>query len=173
MRSAVFALMVLIGVAAAALPSAPSSAAGPLPQPSGAPLLTVDGAIDATNRDGKAVFDRAMLERLGMHALRTGTTWTDGVNTFEGVLARDVMAAVGARGDTVIAIAINDYRIDIPVSDFSDYDVLFALRMDGKDLTARDKGPLWIVYPRDDHAELQDGRRDHRWVWQLNALRVE
>lgn len=170
MRSAVVVLMVLIGMVAAALPS---SAAGPLPQPSGAPLLTVDGAIDATNRDGKAVFDRAMLERLGLHTLRTSTTWTDGINTFEGVLARDVMAAVGARGATVIATALNDYRIDIPVSDFSTYDVLFALRMDGKDLTARDKGPLWIVYPRDDHEELQDGRMEHRWVWQLNALRVE
>lgn len=169
MRVALSALVVL---ATAALAPAGAAADG-LPQPSGEPVLTVEGSVAKTNRDGVAVFDRDMLERLGLRTLRTGTTWTEGVTTFEGVLVRDVLKAAGAEGETVVARALNDYRIDIPRSDFQDYDVLLAMRMDGKDLTARDKGPLWIVYPRDDHPELQNGRSDHRWVWQLNALRVE
>lgn len=168
MRVAVSALLMLVTAAVAA-----PVHAEPLPAPSGEAVLTVEGAVANANRDGAAVFDRAMLERLGLHTLRTGTTWTEGVTTFEGVLARDVLAAAGASGDTVVAVALNDYRIDIPASDFREYDVLLAMRMDGKELTARDKGPLWIVYPRDDHPELQNGRSDHRWVWQLNALRVE
>lgn len=172
MRIAVSALLAVV-VAAWSLLAPASAGAEGLPQPQGAPVLIVDGAVTRTNRDGAAVFDRAMLEDLGLHRVRTSTTWTEGARTFEGVLARDVLAAAGARGATVLAQAVNDYRIDIPVSDFADYDVLLALRMDGRDLTLRDKGPLWIVYPRDAHADLQNGALDHRWVWQLNRLRVE
>ncbi len=152
----------------------PAAATDPvsLPEPTAPPLLVVDGAIDIANRDGAAVFDRPMLESLGLRTLRTSTTWTDGTVLFEGVLMRDVLRAAGARGETVEAAAINDYRIRIPITDFETYDVLIALRMNGKDLSLRDKGPLWIVYPRDDHSELKNGRRDHRWVWQLNRLRV-
>lgn len=171
----VAALLVLL-VLAAVTPASAAAIARPepvaLPEPTQPPLLVVEGAIGATNRDGAAVFDRPMLHALGLRTLRTSTTWTDGVPTFEGVLLRDVLRAVAAQGETVEAIALNDYRIRIPVSDFETYDVLIALSMNGKELTARDKGPLWIVYPRDDHPELKNGRRDHRWVWQLKTLRV-
>jgi hypothetical protein len=40
-------------------------------------------------------------------------------------------------------------------------------------MTMRDKGPLWIVYPRDDYSVLHDARYDSRWVWQLNKLHIE
>lgn len=71
------------------------------------------------------------------------------------------------------AIALNDYAVDIPTADFYAYDVLVAYRMDGATLNRNDKGPLWIVYPRDDHAALQDIRYDYRWVWQLYRLDVQ
>jgi hypothetical protein len=45
--------------------------------------------------------------------------------------------------------------------------------MDGQTLSRDDKGPLWIVYPRDDHEALQDIRYDYRWVWQLYQLDVQ
>ena len=145
----------------------------PLPKPAGRVLLTVTGAIDHTNADGRAEFDRQMLEALGVTALKTSTTWTDGTPLFEGVLGRDILGAVGAEGVTVRAIALNDYDIDIPISDFDRYRVLFALKMDGVELTARDKGPIWIVYPRDDHKELQTEKLDWKWIWQLIRLEVK
>lgn len=144
-----------------------------LPRPTGAVVLTVSGAIAVTNTKAEARFDRAMLEKLGVHALRTSTTWTTGVKTFEGVRARDVMAAVGAKGTEARAVALNDYAVIVPLEDFDRYDVLLAFRMDGQDLTARDKGPLWIVYPRDAHRELNDAKFDARWAWQLKRLEVK
>ena len=143
-----------------------------LPAPAGPVILTVTGQIDRTNAPGAANFDHAMIERLGTRTLRTATVWTDGVKTFEGPLMRDVLAAAGARGSEVKATALNDYVIDIPIADFERYDVLLALRMDGHELQPRDKGPLWIVYPRDAFPALQDGRYDNRWVWQLRRLQV-
>ncbi|WP_377046978.1 molybdopterin-dependent oxidoreductase [Roseibium salinum] len=98
---------------------------------------------------------------------------TDGPQHFEGFLMRDLLELVGAKGEIATAHALNDYVIDIPMSDFERFDVLVAMKMNGRRLTARDKGPLWIVYPRDDVGELQDIRYDYRWVWQLDSLTVQ
>ena len=165
------ALLLMLGMVLFAQ-AGPALAQG-LPSPTGEVILTIQGNIERKNAPEGAQFDRQMLEALGIERLRTSSPWTDGVPEFEGVPARKVMEAVGARGTTVIASALNDYQAEIPVSDFADYPVLFALKMDGRDLTVRDRGPIWIVYPRDDFSELRNERVNARWVWQLNGLTVE
>ena len=156
----------------ASLTVAPALADTPLAKPSGRVILTISGAIDHTNADGRAEFDRKLLQQLGTTAFATSTTWTDGTPEFEGVLARDILKAVGARGTTALAVALNDYSFEIPIADFEDYPVLFALRMNGVELTARDKGPIWIVYPRDQHRELRNQMTESKWVWQLARIDV-
>jgi hypothetical protein len=144
-----------------------------LPEPAGPVLLTVTGRIRNTNADGAARFDRAMLEALGVRRLATSTAWTEGRTEFEGVLARDLLDAVGAEGSSVLATALNDYSVTIPLDELRRYPVLLALKMNGQYLKIMDKGPVWIVYPRDQHTELQDSLTDKKWVWQLRELRVE
>lgn len=145
----------------------------PLPEPSEPIILAIDGSISHTNTGDSAQFDARMLTSLETHTLATETSVTDGVSYFEGFLLRDLLEWVGADGEQVIATALNNYIVAIPLDDFYQYDVLVATHMDGEALTPRDKGPLWIVYPRSDHTELQDIRYDYRWVWQLNGLTVE
>lgn len=129
-------------------------------------ILEVSGNVEATRS-----FTLADLKGLGVTTIATTTAWTDGTLLFEGVLARAVLDAVGpVSSDHVTAQALNDYQADIPISDFIDYDVIFAWSMDGQMLSRRDKGPLWIVYPRDTAAVLSEERYEHRWVWQLNRL---
>ncbi|MCX8998145.1 molybdopterin-dependent oxidoreductase [Rhizobiaceae bacterium BDR2-2] len=118
----------------------------------------------------------ADLDRLPVKTIDTETAWMDGVHHFEGVLLRDVFTMVGidveAPDAQFEALAHNDYSVEIPVADAVKWDVILARRMDGEALTLRDKGPLWIVYPRDDYRELRDARYDHRWVWQLRQLKL-
>jgi hypothetical protein len=45
--------------------------AGELPKPVGKPILTIYGNIENTNDNGKAVFDLASLEKLGMVSFET------------------------------------------------------------------------------------------------------
>lgn len=45
--------------------------AGELPKPVGKPILTIYGNIENTNENGKAVFDLASLEKLGMVSFET------------------------------------------------------------------------------------------------------
>jgi hypothetical protein len=158
------ALLVLVGAVAAR--------AGALPPPRGEVLLTVTGRIEHTTAPGRAEFDRAMLEALGLHTVRTSTVWTDGVLAFEGPLLCDVLDRVGASGKTLVARALNDYWVEIPVEDCRRFPVLLALKRDGRELQRRDKGPIWIVYPRDAHAELRSQEVNTRWIWQLDRLEV-
>lgn len=143
-----------------------------LKKPNGKVLLTISGAILNTNVDGKAMFDREMLLSLGTHSLRTTTNWTDGVQEFEGVRASDIMEAVGTYGSHIIATALNDYVVEIPISDFKKFGVVFALKMNGKTLTRRDKGPIWPIYPRDDFPELQNRAADKKWIYMLYKMEV-
>lgn len=131
-------------------------------------VLTVTGNV----AEPPVEFTQADLEALPQHRLRTSTTVTDGAPLFEGFLMRDLFEMVGAEGESVTARALNEYSIEIPMEDFARFDVLGALSMEGEPLGPRDKGPIWIVYPRDDHRELQDIRYDTRWVWQLHELEV-
>jgi hypothetical protein len=160
----------------AGLPSwliAGAARAEALPQPAGPVILRVTGRIRNANAEGAARFDRQTLEALGTRKLTTSTAWTTGPTEFEGVLAGDVLDAVGAEGTAVLATALNDYAVTIPIDELRRYQVLLALRMNGQYLKIMDKGPIWIVYPRDQYRELQDSLTDKKWVWQLRELRVE
>lgn len=154
--------------------------AGAQPQPilakqMEAPLLVVTGPA----ADGPQVtvsLDHAALETLPTHTVETQTPWTEGVARFEGPLAREVLAAAGIvpqPGTEAVAVALNDYQVRIPVEDFLTYDVVLALRQDGRLLSRRDKGPIWIVYPNDRHPELDNVEYYARWVWQLTALHID
>jgi hypothetical protein len=166
-------LFAAISLFLAALAWPAGHAAEPLAKPSGPVILTVTGAISQTNAPGRAEFDQKMLEALGFDRLTTSNDWTDGKPVFEGVLGRKLLDAVGAHGKTLSAIALNDYVVDIPADDFTAYPVLLAMRMNGQALTPRDKGPIWIVYPRDDYPALRDPKINDRWIWQLKAIDVK
>lgn len=149
------------------------AAESPFPPLDDNAVLIVAGDIGLTNHDDEVHLDARMLATLPREQLTTHTSVTHGPQTFEGVLARELLDAVKAEGETVTALGLNDYLAEIPIENFYDYDVILADTMNGKPLSRRGKGPLWIVYPRDAHTELQDIRYDYRWVWQLYRLEVE
>lgn len=118
-------------------------------------------------------FDRHALTALPQREIVTTSDWTEGPARFRGPLLRAVLAAADAAGETITARALNDYAVTIPMADARDYDVILAMTQDDAPLSVRTKGPLWIIYPRDDHAELDSVAYNARWIWQLVALHVE
>ncbi|WNL41479.1 hypothetical protein RN347_12720 [Halomonas sp. PAMB 3264] len=150
------------------------SAAGEnLEPPKGPVLLVVSGNLDNTNVGDEAHFDRAMLEALEQHDTLTHTPWHDGAVNFSGPLGRALLEAVGSDSDQVRVTALNDYAATIPVSDFYQYDVIFAMRADGEALRVRDQGPLFVIYPFDDDPNLLNELTLTRSVWQVNRLDIE
>lgn len=151
---------------------AETASAAPLGPPTGAVILTVSGDIGVHNADGRAEFDRGLLEALPQTEVVTWTPWTGREPVrFSGVLMSDLMERLCASGGPIVASALNDYRVEIPMSDLDRHDVLLALRRDGKVMPVRDKGPLWIIY-RLDPAEPVLAEIEGRMVWQLDELIV-
>ena len=177
-RAISLALAVAVGFFLLSLGQPRDGWAGDLPPPSGAPILTVTGAIAVTNAtvgNGKtaAVFDRAMLEALPKTTIRTTTPWTEGERNFEGVRVRDLLQRLGAKGSSVSVSAIDDYHIDIPMEDFATFEVLVVYAIDGVNLPDDDKGPLWIVYPFSSDPTLNKDIYFARSVWQIDRMVVQ
>jgi hypothetical protein len=141
-----------------------------LAMPSGPVILKVSGDIEHTNRDRMAVFDREMIEALGMETLVSETPWSEGMVTFEGIYGRRLLEALGRHGPRILASAINDYSVEIPVEDLEVNGLFFALKMNGRYLRARDKGPIWAIYPFSARPELNDALFHNRAIWQLDRL---
>lgn len=166
------AACLLSGVTPARAASSGSTAAQNLPRPNGTVVLSVTGQITNTNAPNRADFDIAMLEALGLANLEATSPWADGRHKFRGVLARDLLLATGAQGQFLTATGQDDYSVDIPAADFMRYPVLLALQMDGKYLRLRDQGPVLIVYPRDDYAELAGPAITRKSVGMLREIAV-
>lgn len=140
--------------------------------PEGPIILTVTGNIGHTNAGDAAQFDRAMLKALPQHAFVTSTPWTDGTSHYSGPLMRDLLERLNADNTTVRVAALNGYEADIPVSDFADYDVILALEKAEKAIPIREYGPLWVLYPFDQHDELLSEKIRSRAVWQVMDIHV-
>lgn len=110
--------------------------------------------------------------REGWPGFATSTIWTDGTATYSGVLLRDFLLAVGATGDTVTLTALNDYQITIPAADALEDGPLLAYLSDGKPMSVRDKGPVWLIYPFDDDPAYQNEQTFSRSIWQLNRIEI-
>ncbi|APX94073.1 oxidoreductase [Halomonas sp. 1513] len=148
-------------------------AAWALPAPEGDVILTVSGNIAHTNVGDEAHFDAAMLEALPGRVIETHTPWTDGPSAFEGPLARALLEAVGTDSESVRVRALNDFAADIPVDNFYDYDVILALTRNGEAMPIRDYGPIFVLYPFDDHPELHNETIRFRSVWQVVHIHAE
>jgi hypothetical protein len=143
-----------------------------LDAPTGPVVLSISGAVSRANHEGRADFDLAMLERLPQHSIATETPWYSGVRTFSGPLLRDVMAAAGARGTSARLVALNDYRVDMPIDDPERYDVIVARQLDGKPMSVREKGPLFVMYPFDTQVQLRNAVYFSRCIWQLRSIEL-
>lgn len=154
--------LVLAGSLAALLP--PAARAG-LPVPAGRIVLTV------TESEGhRTDLDLAGIESLGLVAVETVTPWTEGMQRFEGVPLARLIDAVAPGATMIEATAINAYAIEIPVEDARRHGMLVATRLNGRPMSVRDKGPLWIIYPWSQHPELDRPTYHARSIWQLRTI---
>lgn len=131
------------------------------------PVLSVGGR--APRRD----FDMAAIERLAQRTLTATTPWYAGARRFTGPLLRDVLAAAGVPADAAgqaRCVALNDYKVDIPLDDLRRFDVVMARLIDDKPISVREKGPLFVIYPFDERPELRTSLYYGRCIWQLKAI---
>ena len=162
----------LLQASAALWLAAGAAPAHALDKPAGPVVLTVAGRVRTPNDGERANFDMPMLERLPQTSFSTHTPWYAQARKFTGPLLRDVLAAAGATGTVMRAVALNDYWVELPLDDAARHDVLIARLLDDKPMAVRDKGPLFMVYPFDAQPELRSPVYYSRSAWQLRTIEV-
>lgn len=145
----------------------------PVPAPAGKVVLTVSGG-PVTNVGDELRLDLAQLEAMGTTELTVDDTEATGRTvTFSGPLVRDVLAVAGVEDATTMhAVALNEYAVDVPVSDATDLPLLLATRADGRRMSVADYGPTRFVYPTEGY-DLPRSTYAPRWIWQLEEIVVE
>ena len=118
-------------------------------------------------------FDMASLKKLPPHTFTTHTPWHQSAVSFTGPLLRDILNTAKVKGHSITAIALDDYKDTLPFSDAMNFDVILAHSLNGEQISMKNKGPLFVVYPYDSKKELQSVRYYQRSVWQLKALIIE
>lgn len=143
-----------------------------LEKPAGEPILTITGHVTIKNAADGAEFDLPMLEALKGRKASIKTPWTEGDTEFSGPYLRAILDAAGASGKTLIVKAINDYSAEVPMEDAQKLDTILAVRMNGEEMSVRDKGPSFLIYPFDKDKSLYNEKYLSRSVWQIKEIEV-
>lgn len=150
--------------------SGTAALAGGLPEPQGEVILTVTGAVSERNAGEAVHIDLAMLEAMAPVEFETSTIWTDGPQVFRGVPLVTLVQKLGAEGTVMSASALNDYSVEIPLTDAVENGPILAFEVNGSPLSVRDKGPLWVVYPYDSNSDYQAEVIYARSIWQVAKI---
>jgi hypothetical protein len=114
-----------------------------------------------------------LAEALGMTEFSTKVVARGGgVSKVRGIEISKLLRANDLDGGNLRVTALDGYQMDVPRADVEKYPVLFALEIDGKRLTVREKGPAWVIYPVSGHTELDTPVYEARSVWQIKSVAV-
>ncbi|SMR72773.1 hypothetical protein SAMN04488030_1517 [Aliiroseovarius halocynthiae] len=136
--------------------------------PEGDVILTInyDGATGTETIE----LDLAGIEDLGLTTIETSTIWTEGVQSFVGIELATLTRALGIASGTIRAVALNDYAVEIPVSDAVTGGPILAVMRNAAPMSVRDKGPVWVIYPYDASSDYRTEVIYSRSIWQLTKL---
>nr|WP_272070134.1 hypothetical protein [Marinomonas sp.] len=148
-----------------------SSSLYALETPTSRTILTVTGAIKNTNSESGAIFDATMLNALPRHSVSTHNLWTDGLHTYEGFSALDLLNMLGNQGNVLQITALNDYMTEIPIADFAEQGAIFATHQNGKPMSVRNLGPIMVIYPFDTNETVRSDIYYSRSIWQIKHIK--
>jgi hypothetical protein len=144
-----------------------------IPVPTGDVILTVTGKIGTTNVDDSIQMDIATIESLGQVDYSLTDPFDDVQMSFRGVLMSKLLDLWQVPDDATMLniVALNDYAIDVPISDLRTYPVIFALQANGEYMPVSTRGPAMLVYPYGEY-ELDPAVYNDYWIWQIKSIEL-
>ena len=151
-------------------------------------ILTIAGGVANTNRppfdeqndaffnyheqafDRAFVFDRTMLEDLGVTEITVAyQDWRQPI-TFSGPRLPEVLQAAGCGSGPLRTLALDGFSTEIPAEEVKARDWILATRADGQPHSIGGRGPLWLVFdpPGDRPATVEE---EFMWPWALFYIR--
>lgn len=134
-------------------------------------ILIVQGDFDGDGVADERRFSRDELAALGEESFSTSTIWTEGAQEFVGVRLHRLLEALAPDHEgQVDLVAVNDYQVSMPSAEAEPNGALLAYLRNGEQMTLRDKGPVWLVYPYDASDLYRTEVVYSRSVWQLSKI---
>lgn len=130
-------------------------------------------AVTITSASSAVTLDRTELEAMGLVSIKTSTPWNEGIVDFEGVPLTLLLEKANAQGATATVIALNDYSVDVPTTDFAEFGAILAVKRNGEYMPVDDQGPFFVIYPFDSNPALQRQPYYGRAVWQVKEISVQ
>ncbi|PWQ97641.1 hypothetical protein [Leucothrix pacifica] len=102
---------------------------------------------------------------------KTHHSWAKEPETFTGPLLEDVVKIACGGATKINMKALNDYAIDVDFAYAKSLKPIVAHSVNGKRMSVRDKGPLWIMVPSD-KLKSKPKELDGMLIWQLSDIIV-
>jgi len=129
------------------------------------------GTLSMTKADGETVqVSLDELKELQATEINTSTQWTEGVQKFRGVAFDTLFDTYGLDAKTVRVSALNDYNVMVPADVLRNDGAILAYHLNDAEMSVREKGPFWVIFPYDADARFQT---DTYWaysVWQVKSV---
>jgi len=109
------------------------------------------------------------LLKLPVTSITTATNFTPKA-TFEGVTFTELLSKYSITASSLRVYALDDYSYTLPVEELLKYQVILAFRKNDKMIPVSDLGPFAVIYPRDQHPELNKLDVNAKTVWQINRI---
>ena len=136
-------------------------------------ILKVHLKLGETTQAKVIEFTLADLMELPEASVTTSTIWTDGDQTFSGIWVKTLLEHLGVQSGQLEFVAQNEYSIEAPTVDFLQDAALLAYYRNGKVMSLREKGPLWLIYDYDSDAKYRTELYYLRSIWQLSQVVVK
>jgi DMSO/TMAO reductase YedYZ molybdopterin-dependent catalytic subunit len=150
-----------------------SSATGPpapIPSPSGKAVLTITGAVNNHNEGSAVAFDQSVLDVMATVTANIYEPFIKKDMKFTGVPVVNVLARAGI-SPTATSIelhALDDFTIELKVSDLADPGILLATKADDARIPVDSGGPIRLVFPADSAV----GKNRDIWIWSIDSIVV-
>jgi hypothetical protein len=129
------------------------------------------GAISVTNQGSALLLDQRTLESLGVVQAEMYEPWTKKNTTFRGVWLKNLVAVAGVPtgASWLHIVALDDYAVDLALSDVRAGGVLLATRMqDGSAIPIDQGGPVRVVFLDG----VKAGANPDQWIWSIKEITV-
>lgn len=146
-----------------------------IPAPTNETALTITGGTGVKNSGDALLLDIATLEKLGLVEYSVNDPWLNAKNTYSGVLMSDFLKHIGMPSSaTIVQItALDDFQIDISISDIQKWPILLATRINGDYMNIENNGPTRIIFPYDTFPEIDQVAYKDLWIWNLKSMEIK
>ncbi|MEN4931795.1 oxidoreductase [Erwinia billingiae] len=138
-------------------------------------ILFCKAAFSATftlvNNGTETPISTADLQKLAVSKISTSTNFTPFAE-FEGATLSSFAKSYNVQGGLLRVYALDDYSYTIPLRELEKFNAIIAYKKNGTMMPVSDLGPFAIIYPRDQHPELNSLDVNAKTVWQIKRIEV-